>query len=188
MKTPDMKWGETPIGRKFARLTVRKRVGTRSDGKPIWECECECGTFVKVISYNVLYGLTKSCGCLQKEGCRGGISRSKPHEVALEYYLWHKAKTRARKWSKKMDIPLADWFSIEPQDIHIPETCPVLGIPLFRGDGKPCDNSPSLDRKNSSKGYVRGNIQVISFRANLLKSNATVDELKRILLHLEPQT
>jgi hypothetical protein len=42
------------------------------------------------------------------------------------------------------------------------------------------DSSPSLDRIDNSKGYVKGNVAVISFRANTLKNNATADELRAI--------
>jgi hypothetical protein len=67
-------------------------------------------------------------------------------------------------------------FTITLADIDIPTICPVLEIPI-RFDGER-DNMPSLDRINSSLGYVKGNVIVISWRANWLKSNATSEELK----------
>lgn len=45
--------------------------------------------------------------------------------------------------------------------------------------------SPSLDRIDSSKGYVKGNVRVISARANMLKNNATVEELTLVLKDLK---
>jgi len=65
-------------------------------------------------------------------------------------------------------------FSIDKEDILIPEKCPYLGF-SFSFDSR--DTSPSLDRINPTKGYTRDNIQVISWRANRYKSNATVDDL-----------
>ena len=56
--------------------------------------------------------------------------------------------------------------SISEKDIVIPERCPYLGIFLERGNGRMIDSSPSLDRIDSSKGYIPGNVQVISLRAN----------------------
>jgi hypothetical protein len=47
------------------------------------------------------------------------------------------------------------------------------------------NNVPTLDRIDSTKGYIKENIQVISFKANRLKNNATVDELKSILKYME---
>jgi hypothetical protein len=79
-------------------------------------------------------------------------------------------------------------FSLDLTDISIPDTCPVLGLPLkvHRG-GRPgfFPDSPSLDRLDNSKGYEKGNVRVISSRANALKSNATVDELTAVLADLK---
>lgn len=65
-------------------------------------------------------------------------------------------------------------FDIEITDIVIPDRCPIFKVPMI---GK---YSPSVDRINSALGYVKGNIQVISNRANILKNNATAEELYTI--------
>lgn len=80
-------------------------------------------------------------------------------------------------------------FTIEKSDIVIPEVCPVLGIPLFFAEsgtykGKN-PNSPSVDRIDSNLGYIKGNIQIISWRANHLKNNATLAELQAVVKFLE---
>jgi hypothetical protein len=76
---------------------------------------------------------------------------------------------------------------VELDDIVIPEVCPVLGMKLESGEGRGCHlpSSPSLDRIDPSKGYRRGNIRVISYRANQLKSNATLEELRAVLADAE---
>lgn len=61
--------------------------------------------------------------------------------------------------------------NIEIKDIIVPEFCPYLGHKL-RSSGR-YSNSPSIDRIDSSKGYVKGNIQVISWEANQLKKQMT---------------
>lgn len=66
------------------------------------------------------------------------------------------------------------------KDIVIPDTCPVLGIPLRREDRETWMNAPSLDRIDNSKGYVSHNVIVVSRRANMLKKDATVEELVAI--------
>ena len=72
--------------------------------------------------------------------------------------------------------------TIEESDIDIPIICPILGIPIFV-EGKinvragPSDNSPSLDRIDNTKGYIKGNVQVISHKANTMKGNASPQEL-----------
>jgi hypothetical protein len=45
--------------------------------------------------------------------------------------------------------------------------------------------SPSIDRVDSSKGYTKDNIQVISHRANNLKNNATLEELRKLVTYVE---
>lgn len=95
---------------------------------------------------------------------------------------WRKAHSEllmlqaARQRSKKRGTPC----TITKEDIHIPSVCPILGIPLARstsGKRGARRGSPSLDRKDSSLGYVPGNIQVISHQANTMKNNATPEEI-----------
>lgn len=79
-------------------------------------------------------------------------------------------------------------FNISIKDIHVPKKCPVLGIPIFRNTRKnkaAGDNSPSLDRTNPKLGYIRGNVDVISWRANSLKKNGTLEEFKKIIKYLK---
>jgi hypothetical protein len=71
-------------------------------------------------------------------------------------------------------------FNIDASDIVIPDECPVLGIKLQIGVGTRSDNSPSLDRIVPSKGYTKGNVIVISWRANRLKQDATIEEMDAI--------
>ena len=75
-------------------------------------------------------------------------------------------------------------FDLTPEDIVIPTHCPWLKIPLDKkGFGK-CgsrENVPSLERIDSALGYVRGNVLVISNRANRIKSDATLKELTSIV-------
>jgi hypothetical protein len=79
----------------------------------------------------------------------------------------------ARRRAKENGKP----FSITENDFEIPNTCPILGIPLFKGDKVMCRNSPTLDEIIVGKGYVKGNVQILSYKANAMKSDATVKEL-----------
>ena len=95
-------------------------------------------------------------------------------------YMWKKAKDRAQR----KNIP----FDIEPSDISIPSICPLLGIELQYGRGVQGRSSPTLDRKNPVLGYVKGNVWVISYKANAMKQDATPVELayfaRKVLLLL----
>lgn len=79
----------------------------------------------------------------------------------------------ARKRAKKTGIDC----TITRDDFDVPEFCPILGIPITPGNGHPVPGSPSLDRIDIRFGYVPGNVQVISYKANTMKNNATREEL-----------
>ena len=76
-------------------------------------------------------------------------------------------------------------FNLEPSDIVVPAECPVFFIPLKVADGKMDDNSPSVDRIDPTKGYVKGNICVISWLANRIKNNGTLEDRLKIIAHME---
>jgi hypothetical protein len=133
-------------------------------------------------------GLTKSVTEFNKnkhkaDGCRDEckqcdiIKYRKYKNKNIKKKVVYNAKLRAAK----KNLP----FDIEESDIHIPDFCPVLGIPIKMNESDVSsnrfDNSPSIDRIDSSKGYTKDNIRIISHRANTLKNNATVEELKLIL-------
>ena len=101
------------------------------------------------------------------------------YKVLLQRWLYGLALKRSRK--NKLS------FTIKPEDIEIPETCPVFGWKLARSGGSFKKNSYSLDRLDSEKGYVPGNVRVISWYANNLKGNMTVDEVKNLLKYMEQQ-
>lgn len=95
------------------------------------------------------------------------LRRSKP-----ELTLWRDAKTRAKKKNISFDLYVID--------VHVPRRCPVLGYVLRPGNGTWTDHSPTIDRLDNSKGYIRDNIRVISWRANHLKSDGTAEEHEKI--------
>ena len=91
----------------------------------------------------------------------------------------------ARKRAKKSGIEC----TITKEDIKLNKICPLLGIPIDYtsdkgGAGAMKDNSPSLDRIDSSKGYTPDNVWVISRRANVIKNDATLEELLLISKNL----
>jgi hypothetical protein len=69
-------------------------------------------------------------------------------------------------------------FDIEVSDIVIPKICPILGLPLKKSVDGNRDLSPSLDRIDNSKGYIKGNVITISRLANTMKNDSSADELK----------
>jgi hypothetical protein len=155
-----------------------------SDPSKLWCTACE--NFLPVDSFwpdkNAgayragLDGIRRSTRC--KECRTKEYTRIDPRRK-----IWYNAKNRA----KDRDIP----FDIEVEDIVIPDICPVLGIPLKATVGKgrvsmkDNRNAPTLDRIDSSGGYTKGNVMVISARANFLKNDATLEEMQAILRYME---
>ena len=98
-------------------------------------------------------------------------------EQRPELLLYWSCKSGAKKRSLE--------FTLKEEDIVIPDVCPVLGIPLFLAGGKRTDNSPSVDRVDSSKGYTKDNVRVISWRANKLKQDASLEEVEKIAVYMK---
>lgn len=78
-------------------------------------------------------------------------------------------------------------FSITADDLVFPELCPVFGRPLSFGLGHGLgmklaerDWRYSLDRIDNARGYVPGNVIVVSYRANRIKSDASAEELIKV--------
>lgn len=68
----------------------------------------------------------------------------------------------------------------------LPTECPILGIPLVYGaEGMRTDNSASIDKLEPSKGYIEGNVNIVSWRANRIKNDGTLDELLKIVAWLQ---
>ena len=78
-------------------------------------------------------------------------------------------------------------FNITVEDIIIPEYCPILNIKLDRSTGRSKNDSctPSLDKIIPEKGYVKGNVQVISMLANTMKNHATKEQLLTFSKNIE---
>jgi hypothetical protein len=100
--------------------------------------------------------------------------RTRRLELGSEYISV--ALTALRGKSKKRNIP----FDLEVSDVVIPEVCPVFGTKLKMNLGGAQDDSPSFDRINPVLGYVKGNVRVISNKANRIKSNATPEEIRMV--------
>jgi hypothetical protein len=80
-----------------------------------------------------------------------------PHSLTIE------CRTRARI----RGLP----FNITKEDIQVPEFCPVLGIKLRPKQKRLAPDTPTVDRLDPTKGYVKGNVAVISWMANRIKSD-----------------
>lgn len=86
-------------------------------------------------------------------------------------FLLSQAKSRAKKNGMEFDLVLEDL-------LPAPTFCPVYGVELIYGSQKPkCAESASLDRKDNSRGYVKGNVAIISLQANIDKQACSRERL-----------
>lgn len=106
--------------------------------------------------------------------CKNEEGKASYHKSTNEQKIFNRAKSRATRkgWE----------FTIELSDIKIPELCPVFKQPLIYGD---TDWTPSIDRINPALGYIKGNICIISNRANRIKNDASMQELQAVVSWME---
>lgn len=100
--------------------------------------------------------------------CRGCINswmkthyRNKPAE-----HMLRRAKARAVSMGIEFSLTLADI-------LPLPAVCPIFGEPLRLTTGPQDPWAHSLDRVDNTRGYVKGNVAVMSYRANRLKNDGT---------------
>jgi hypothetical protein len=87
---------------------------------------------------------------------------------------------RLRKNAKERKLE----FSLSSYDLKLVKKCPILEIELNYSNSCGMDNSPSIDRIDSSKGYIKGNITMISKLANQMKSSATKEQLNLFIKNI----
>jgi hypothetical protein len=110
--------------------------------------------------------------------CREYREKYKDNDKYRLNRLLQQARVRAKKNDLICDLTIDDLLDIFPKD----KICPVLNIPLFWGSSGKSNrnNSPSLDRFDPKGNYTKSNVQIISWRANMLKSDATFEEIEAI--------
>ena len=139
----------------------------------------KCGVTL-VLGENWNKGAASSYHYICKE-CQNKKNVDWRNNLSDAEYLWKLAKQRARKKEREFTITVADVEAV------LTDTCSILNIPIYRHPhqtGGAHQNiqpdSMSLDRIDASKGYTPDNIRIISWRANELLKDATIEELKCI--------
>lgn len=183
-------------GLKIGRLLVLRRAPNGKRGITRWHCRCDCGkettpyasTLRKAqnpSAFSANSHGTLSCGCLQREiATRVLLERNITHGQSrtTRYQMMKSAQARALRDSVPFDLSI-DTFPV------IPERCPVLGVriqPNSRSGPQP--SSPTLDRIIPSKGYVLGNVRIISHKANTIKNNGSLAEVAAVADYIRTST
>lgn len=107
---------------------------------------------------------------------RNNATRMDRYRANPSLYLWRTARHRAKT--------LGIAFDIEPEDLVIPEYCPITGdkIDVLVSNYA---NGASVDKVQNDKGYVRGNVRVISRKANRMKGDADLVHLERMIAYMK---
>ncbi len=126
-------------------------------------CSKKLHAILDVSQLGLNSGLCKKCEAIRAERAR----RFDPKKQLLIY-----AKQRAVRHGIPIDITM--------KDFDLPEFCPVfpsIRLQAQTGAGRKTDCSPSLDKIVPSLGYVKGNVIVMSWKANHAKLDMTLEEL-----------
>ncbi len=143
--------------------------------------DCEETKEISLFNKNAQQKDGYSCYC---KDCSKIKNSNKYKKLSLEH-SWklrqtlRASKNRALKNNLEHTLTLEELEKLYPID----NKCPILGIDLFWGFPK--DTSPSLDRIDSKKGYTYDNCQIISNRANRIKSDASFEELELVVKYLK---
>lgn len=154
--------GRDLTGKTFGRLTAIERMPVDKHHKSRWKCRCACGGTVTLNASSLVRQLTSSCGCLRSE-----INRTGYKEISGSW--WRRLTGSANQRGYEFDLtPEYIWSLYEEQN----KACALTGLPIsFCADSNQVRNmTVSVDRIDSTKGYVRGNVQLLHKVVNMSKS------------------
>jgi hypothetical protein len=155
----------------------------KEDNPEKWRI-CDVCNVEKNLSYFSLLDKTRKTTTERKTTCKNCSATLREKERRNRNWKYDACAvlfSNAKQRAKKSNIE----FSITKEDIDIPDTCPVFGFPLKREERKTWMYAPSIDRIDNTKGYVKDNIIIVSRRANILKKDATIDELRKLADYYE---
>lgn len=121
--------------------------------------------------------LEKQRAYRRSKGVQTRVWMQKYREDFYERVLLNTLKARSRKRGLQ--------FNLELSDLVVPKFCPILGIELKKNNKSFCPDSPSVDRIDNTKGYVKGNVAIISNKANKMKSNYSLENFKALVKYME---
>lgn len=163
------------VGQKFGMLTVTKYAG-KPGLKHRWICQCECGNETNIQDNHLKTGNTKSCGCLQRRKGKESPFFKGCGDLPLDYFSVARRNAKGggkfNRSSKEFSITIQDaWNKFLEQG----KKCALTNLDLCFG----ITQTASLDRIDSSKGYVKGNIQWVHKDVNIMKNDLDTETFVR---------
>lgn len=148
---------ENLVGQKFAQLLVVEQLENSKTGHRKWRCLCDCGKYHNTSSSQLKKGGIKSCGCLNHLSGKKSSKWVGYEDISGAY--WWVIKNRCKRYKRELSVSIEYTWNIF---IEQNRKCYLTGIPLIFAknyrDGKK-EQTASLDRIDSSKGYIEGNVR-----------------------------
>jgi hypothetical protein len=183
------------VGQQFGRLQVTA-LAPRTY-QTMWHCRCECGNTTIVSGINMRSGHTTSCGCYGNavradnarrrdytgsKNPRAKTSLAKSNGAYVpSSSVWY-ARASGIYYSARRKKVAVGFPNVAALAAHVmaiaPARCPVFDVPFVERGAGFSKWSPSIDKIDPAKGYVPGNIQVVSLFANCMKRDATKEQLR----------
>ncbi len=158
-------------GRRFGKYQVLHLHSSNRKGGTRWMCLCDCGKQRSVLGTHLRRGNSKSCGC--------GHLRGKNHPSWKGYGdisagFWATRITRSGMLSNKnkRGRPIEVGITIrQGWNLFLKQKrkCALSGVDLYFPEVAKANWNASLDRIDSSKGYIRGNVQWVDKDINMMK-------------------
>lgn len=135
----------------------------------------------------VYYARAKYCPDLERRASQHGAHASRNSRVVSKNrdpeFLFRCRTIFRHKKNNVMQKGGIKW-TLDIEDVEFPTFCPILGMKLDYSGARVKENSPSFDRVNPKRGYVKGNVIVCSWRANRIKNDGTLREHEKIVAYL----
>jgi hypothetical protein len=156
-------------GKRFGKLIAIK--WTKFNGRHrYWLCKCDCGKNKEIAATHLVRNKINSCGCSQTRIGKQNNAWKGHGEISGAYFSGIKEKARQRKIDFKISIEYI-WSLFEKQK----RKCALTGLEMQFPTKCKQRYTASLDRIDSNKGYVEGNVQWILGDVNWMKNNFSQD-------------
>lgn len=147
------------LGRAFGRLVVLECLGFTKTGRRVWGCVCSCGKKKGIKQDTLLAGLVNSCGCILVEHCKSIKIKKLPYGEAAFNHLFSSYKAQAIKRGYEFRLEKKYFRSL------VESSCFYCGADregIIKAENNQINGSfqyTGIDRINSSKGYIEGNVR-----------------------------
>jgi hypothetical protein len=171
------------IGNIYGRLIVKKFTRCDNNKKTMWECLCECGNVTEARGSDLISAKIKSCGCLHVQTSYNNLKKARdlyPHSFNykgigdLQGRYLSSIKYNAMK--RKIEYLVTKEYL---WDLYLKQNkkCALSGLDISLISNKNNKQTASIDRIDSSKGYIIGNVQWVHKDVNNIKQDFSLDEL-----------